>query len=191
MSQIKKIIKYLIFFDSFLNIFSQYCEIEKNPSREKCFQYNGGGKYPDFCCYLESETDDKKCKTVPYSSYYTGYTKEIIDGKLYNVECDLSIREDKQTYALEPCGQDRKKTNLKECKKHSSFVDSCCYYSGKNDDSDPKIVSKQGLVEGCYWLGSKYEGSIFWAGARLQCSSKYLNYYSFFAILFAFLCVYL
>ena len=37
-----------------------------------------------------------------------------------------------------------------------------------NDKGDPEIETN--FVKGCYWLGSKYKGKIFWAGIKLECN---------------------
>ncbi len=158
---------------------SESCESITPTNSTDCFRFNVPGKYPDLCCYLNSSNPtESKCKMIPYSAYYSGYTKEFIKDKIYSVECDPTLTNNIKTYALEQCGNinEKKEASKNNCKKYSSFVDSCCYYSGKNDENDPVIQSSLSLDEGCYWLGAKYEGEIFWAGARLQCSNKYLKY---------------
>ena len=172
-------------------------------------------KYPDVCCFYKElnkkdnsnsassrrlqggesssptidDDEEGECKLVPYSAYYKSNYIEYIDGKLYEVTCDEI---GKKPYALEECGNTYKKdkASLKECKKYSTFVDSCCYYSEKNKkDDDPVVNVTDQLTEGCYWLGSKYEGSIFWAGVRLECFNKYLQFslYSLIFLLIEFL----
>ena len=150
------------------------------------------GRYPDLCCLFKpkiQETNGDRlrglgdgnpfCKSVPYSSYYESYKIEYIDNTLYEVNCNYN----RSTYTLEKCGNSYKgNPSKKECKKYSTYVDSCCYYSGENKEDDPKIEGTK-FDKGCYWLGSKYEGSIFWAGARLECSYQFLKY-SLFSILY-------
>ena len=176
-----------------LNIFSiinSECKFEKG----KCTSDNSA-KYPDLCCLftkIDSDSTTQKnllrgldstenpfCKTIPYSSYYEGYTREYLDNDLYSVDCSYS----RKTYPLESCGNTYSgNPSKKECKKYSTYVDSCCYFSGKNKDDDPSFEGIN-YDKGCYWLGSKYEGSILWAGARLECSFKFLNY-SLFTMLY-------
>ena len=156
---------------------------DHNNDENKCLEKSQNGKYPDLCCFFKKEdsTDGSGlCKAIPYSSYSQEYNKEYIDGTLYNINCS---KIDKETYNLERCGNTyNQNPSKKECKKYSTYVDSCCYYSGENKADDPKNEGKA-FVKGCYWLGSKYEGSIFWAGARLECSFKFLSY-SLFTLLY-------
>ena len=195
----------LILINIFFFITSLICN---ETSRNDCLKKENN-KYPDVCCFYKELNKDTKdnsdipssddttienneegsCKLVPYSAYYKSKYIEYIDGKLYEVNCDDI---DKKPYALEECGNTYKKdkASLKECKKYSTFVDSCCYYSEKNKkDDDPVVNVTDQLIEGCYWLGSKYEGSIFWAGVRLECFNKYLQFslYSLIFLLIEFL----
>ena len=166
------------------------CE-EKN-SLNDCIEASTSSKYKDYCCYLDPlyGSGSPKCKTVPYSSYFTGYKRDYIDGTLYNVTCKLEEKksedndeekDENKTYALERCGDTHKEVkSLKDCKKYSSFVDSCCYFSNEKDDKESYIdFGEQEFEKGCYWLGSKYEGKIKWAGITLECQQNYLNYYIF------------
>lgn len=164
-------------FTFFSYITSYDCETVQTPTKvEDCTKFNSLGAYPDYCCLL-SHGDNKLCKSVPYSSYFSGFNKTNIDGKLYDVDCGDSAK-NRVTYALEPCGNvnERNKASLGNCKKYSSFVNSCCYFNKNNrKDTDPDIHSYPELDNGCYWLGSKYEGEIFWAGERLKCSSNFVG----------------
>jgi len=171
-----------------LYIFSiVYSECILTEDKKKC-KGDNSGKYPEICCLFkkispdpveDSQLSNDNCKTIPYSSYYEGYKKEYKDNILYEVTCNSSL----ETFTLERCGNTYKgNPSKKECKKYSTYVDSCCYYSGENKKDDPTIEGTK-FEKGCYWLGSKYEGSIFWAGARLECSSQFLKY-SLFVILY-------
>ena len=161
------------------------------PDVDDCLKHSSKGRYSDYCCHFDPLTHKTIqpvpfCKTVPYSTYFSGYTKEYIDGVLYNVECGAK----QTTHILERCGNTNKSPDgLNSCKKYSSFVNSCCYYSGEKKDEDK--MKGQILEKGCYWLGSKYEGKIEWAGVELKCSDFYLknNLFSLytFSILFLFL----
>ena len=158
---------------------------------EKCLQSSTNfSKYDDICCFLNpinnSTMVDPICKAVPHSSYFSGYKKEYDkeNNILYDVNCN--VEKDAQTYALEQCGNTHKEPkSLKDCKKYSSLVDSCCYFSPEDEDEDDdeeeeeeiKInFGNQTFKKGCYWLGSKYEGKITWAGIKLKCQQNYLNY---------------
>ena len=147
---------------------------EEDISLEECLIKNDGSKYPDIPCFFEplyfQNQSKNACHLIPYSSYYSGYTREYIDNVLYNVICnDTGVK----TYALETCGKGNASKSFDDCKEYSTFVDSCCYFSGKRDETiDP---GEQKLARGCYWLGSKYDGKIDWAGVELKCFDKYLN----------------
>ena len=160
-------------------IYSKCSDYDDN--EEKCLKHFKTGKYPDLCCFYKKENSTSGlCKEIPFSSYSQEYKKEYFDDILYNINCSGF---EKETYNLERCGNIyNQNPSKKECKKYSSYVDSCCYYSGENNKDDPKVEGKT-FVKGCYWLGSKYEGSIFWAGARLECSFKFLKY-SLFTIFY-------
>ena len=178
----KKIILEIFLSLNILGIICSKCS-KFNDNEPACLEQSKTGKYPDLCCfYKDASSNDNKglCKEIPFSSYSQEYKKEYIDDILYNINCgDFK----KETYNLERCGNIyNQNPSKKECKKYSSYVDSCCYYSGENNKDDPKVEGKA-FVKGCYWLGSKYEGSIFWAGARLECSFKFLRY-SLFTIFY-------
>ena len=182
----KKIILILLICLNICQIISSECK-GTNQDETQCSALNTKGKYPNLCCVFKKYGQDGKledkgeCKTVPYSSYYSGYTKEYDGETLYSVTCIPD--EEIKTFTLERCGNTYTgKPSKKECKKYSSYVDSCCYYSGEKKEGDPSIEGAK-FEKGCYWLGSKYEGSIFWAGARLECSYKFLKY-SLFSLLY-------
>ena len=177
------IILFFIIFPVILSesIFLDSCENKKPEKNTDCTQYSDKKKkYPDYCCYLEqmsnkTENQIKMCKLIPYSAYSSKYTKEIIDGELYKIDCGPT----QTTYPLEQCGNIHKEAKkLGDCKKYSTFVDSCCYY--KKDDQNKNSDFKE---NSCYWLGSKYEGKINWAGIDLQCDCKFLNISLFMIIL--------
>ena len=117
-------------------IISQNCESVTNDDERSCLEKSETGKYPNICCFykeLYPESNDKKWRTIPYSSYYSEYNREYIDGILYNITCNNTRK--KTTYILEQCGNIFKKVeSLSDCKKYSTFVDSCCYYSGAKTD---------------------------------------------------------
>ena len=175
----KKIILKILFS---LNIYAILCDkCEGKAGINECLENPKDEKYPDVCCFFEGvTTNNSYCKTVPYSSLTKLESKEYFDNNLFNVTCQDFI---KDIYNLERCGNIyNDNPSKKDCRKYSTYVDSCCYYSGKNNDDDPENKGET-FKKACYWLGSKYEGSIFWAGARLECSFKFLNY-SLFTLLY-------
>ncbi len=176
------ILKIFISLNIYAIIYSK-CEDKNEEGKDKCLDQSDKSKYPDLCCYYE-EVENKNnhhCKAVPYSSYSQENTTDYIDGILYNVICPPNISKD--NFNLERCGNIYDENpSKKDCRKYSTYVDSCCYYSGKNKDEDPENQGEE-FKKGCYWLGSKYEGSIFWAGARLECSLQFLKY-SLFTFLY-------
>ena len=182
----KKIILKILLFLNICTVILSQCEKDDISNEKDCTSLNDKGKYPDLCCFFkEHDKNIGKCKTVPYSSYYEGYNREYIadENKLYDVICNQNPGSSIKTYTLERCGNTYSgNPSKKECKKYSTFVDSCCYYSGEKKEDDPSIDGAK-FEKGCYWLGSKYEGSIFWAGARLECSNNFLKY-SLFIILY-------
>ena len=167
------------------------CPVSKSKTCEESSSENDcktdESKYSDFCCYFNpiNGIGNGFCKTVPYSSFFKDYKKEYINETLYNVSCDIP-NSTIQTFPLEQCGNSHeekgKNFGLKNCKKYSTLVNSCCYFSGNDFDSNIKFKEDEKFQKGCYWLGSKYEGKVKWAGIELQCHQKYLNYYlySFF-----------
>ena len=146
-----------------------------------CTKQHDQTKYPDLCCHFKAG-DDECCRTIPYSSYYTGYNFEYINNKLYKVDCGNTKLE---TFALQQCGNSFEDGSLKKCKQYSTFVDSCCYFKGDYEDNIAE-EAKQLKEKKCYWLGSKYNGKITWAGAKLECNHNYLNYSLFYLFSFAF-----
>ena len=149
------------------------CSIS-NPNRiEDCFYRQNYVLYSDYCCYFNS-SDKSFCKAIPYSSYNDKDKYENIDGVLYQVTCDTGNR---KVTLLEECGNtnEANEANYEKCKKHSTVLNSCCYVKGNGN-----------INKGCYWLGTKYEGDISWAGVEMECSMDYLKY-SIIYLIFIFL----
>ena len=182
----KKIIfKIFLFFSISHIIISKTCE-EKGYN--DCFIDNNENKiYPDYCCQytaINPNSGNKFCKTVPYSSYFSGYKKEYINEILYEVNCN---NQGHVTFPLERCGNIySEEFSFKSCKKYSTLVDSCCYFPGNSNSDGDNEQKGQKLEKGCYWLGSKYNGKINWADAELECHHKYL-YCSLFYFIFCIL----
>ncbi len=185
----KKLLFYIILF---LYIYitvekENECESEKNPNEANCNSHTIIHKYPTLCCFLnplypKNTNITSKCKTVPYSSYFKGYKRDYIDNVLYEVKCpEYNIT----TLALEKCGKNEAKS-LDDCKKYSTFVDSCCFFNEVYDDRANNEGEEKLEINKCYWLGSKYEGTIKWAGAELKCYNKKLNISLLTKILFIF-----
>ena len=74
---------------------------------------------------------------------------------------------------LEQCGNvnEANDASLGKCQKHSTVLNSCCYVKGNND-----------ISKGCYWLGTKYEGEIKYAGVDMECFMDYLKFKLFYLI---------
>ena len=164
-------------------------------SQPDCKAYPLSDLYGDKCCWYTKATSTSKdldfyCRKIPYSAsikFSTGKTLEydVIEGDLYKVDCGSQTYADQSVGVLSRCGEDLDSFSLKKCKKYSSYVDSCCYYSGKKKDqlyNEPYPKTE----EGCYWLGAKYSGNINWAGLKLKCEGKYLKNKFLMLLLFIF-----
>ena len=185
----KNIILIIFIFFVIYPIKSQSCEKESPSNENECFNNNIEKKYTDFCCYFKGinpkdNSEISFCKSVPYSSYFKGYNHEYLDGILYSVKCQDN--QNLTTYSLAPCGNvyEKSEATFKKCKQFSTFVDSCCYFSGEDDDFDKNFDPKDKLDKGCYWLGTKYDKEVWWAGSRLKCHNNYLNYSLFYFLSF-------
>jgi hypothetical protein len=163
--------------------FQQKCE---GKGKDECLNYPSSDLYGDFCCWYSnltetstSSSEDGICKKIPYSASIrldsdNTLNYDVINGVLYKVDCGNKKYDDQSVGVLNKCGEDLTSFSLKKCKKYSSYVDSCCYYSGKKKDqkyNEPYPKTE----EGCYWLGAKYSGNINWAGLKLSCEGKYLK----------------
>jgi hypothetical protein len=122
----------------------------------------------NLCCYIETVQGEKnkKCISVPKSSY-SGSSVYVEDELTYSIDCGSNAP--KQGIILKSCGPSNA-ISKKDCSTGSSFVDSCCYYSGTGATITPKPN------QGCYWLGTKYDGETTWGGMPLECNSNYLTY---------------
>lgn len=145
--------------------------------------YNQSSSSDELCCYLTSintSPSSKFCLSIP-SSAYTGDTIYAFDNNNYNIACNSpgfnSI--------LESCGG--VSGSVAGCSTGSSFTNSCCYYQ-KTDTGSPN-GKVQKTPTGCYWIGTKFTGSLSWAGLPLNCSSNFLTFSTsliFFVFLFLF-----
>lgn len=181
----KKILFFLIMILFISKTLQQNCRDEKNQDdKEKCISASSLDLYGDKCCYFTVISDisgkaSNFCGKIPYSaSIRLGENKtleyDVIDGDLYKVDCGKNYYEDQSIGVLNRCGEDLKSFSLKKCKKYSSYVDSCCYYSGKKKDQKYNEPYPE-TQEGCYWLGAKYSGNINWAGLKLKCKGTFLQ----------------
>ena len=187
----------LILFESFFATNCQQSQCSNssiNPtSVTDCTKYSDVESTGSACCFYkvveESEPAENqedaenkktnKCISVPYSAY-TNSKYDYINGTLYEKDCGTFFT--KEQYVLSRCGEDVKKASLKKCKKYSTYVDSCCYFSGAKEDG---AEIYPGAIDGCYWLGAKYDGKLRWGGMKLKCSSTYQKLYLFsFLIIF-------
>lgn len=144
-------------------------------SQSDCF--NATTDSNQYCCYLtgiNNYSDEKFCLNVPQTAY-TGETKYAYDNKVYNIACDFS----EETTILEKCPGEP--TSKKGCSTGSSFTNSCCYY--KKIDTDSPNEKVQNSDTGCYWLGTKFNGDISWAGLKLSCSQNFLTFSITFSLL--------
>ena len=171
---------------SYIKANDKYCSQKKNPDKESCFALSGPNLHDDMCCYYEPvETDQKEsleklCRPIPYSARMN-INYDIIDNKLYKVTCnpqELEGTKKKEITVLQRCGEDVSDPSVKKCKEYSSYVDSCCYWNGKDTIGDnlrpyPDPKENNGQSRGCYWLGAKFDGEIYWGTMKLQCGSFY------------------
>jgi len=171
----------ILSFIFFISLTTQQICSSKN-SKDDCKAASSMDMYGDKCCWYKSKTDSSKtmCKKVPYSASIKlsdsdgdNLKYDVIDGELYEVDCDNF--EDQKAGVLSKCAENLEDDfSLKKCKKYSSYVDSCCYYSGKKKDqnyNEPYPETK----EGCYWLGAKFSGDINWGGLKLSCKGEFLK----------------
>lgn len=175
---------------SSIKVNSLYCSETIPGKEEDCYSLSGPNLHDDMCCYYEHEKErvdedesivkPKLCRPIPYSARMN-IKYDIIDNYLYKVSCNPEESEStkkKEITVLERCGEDVSNPSLKKCKKYSSYVDSCCYWNGKDTIEDnlrpyPDPALTEGQARGCYWLGAKFDGKIYWGTMKLKCSSFY------------------
>ena len=165
------------------------CETVGDPSEvSDCSQYNSEGMYADLCCFYKSTSDSKnKCVSVPYSAFLNYAKYDYKNETLYEITCDYQNNRYKKSPAvLTRCGEDIKNPSMKKCKSYSSYVNSCCYYSGDTEDNEYGELFPNTTERGCYWLGAKYKGKISWGGMYLKCSSGFLNLEKWSLVIFTF-----
>ena len=177
----------------FSSIKAEYCSKITPNLETDCFALSGPNLHDDMCCYYKSvETEGENrgkegdsipkpfCRPIPYSARIN-INYDIIDGKLYTVKCDPKEQDGtkkKEITVLQRCGEDVTNPSVKKCKKYSSYVDSCCYWNGKDTIGDnlrpyPDPKDNEGQDRGCYWLGAKFDGTIYWGTMKLKCGSFY------------------
>ena len=126
----KIILEILLSLNIYAIIYSKCSDYDND--QDKCLKESQNGKYPDLCCFYKEEGSSGNsglCKAIPYSSYSQEYKREYIDDKLYKINCP---KIDKETFNLERCGNTYDQNpSKKECKKYSTYVDSCCYIQEK------------------------------------------------------------
>ena len=148
-----------------------------SPDISECFNKAKNDNNNVLCFYenVYNETDTL-CNEIPYSSFISNETYEYIDNKLYNVSCNSK---ESIIYPLAQCCDNCSPKELDDCKKYSNVFDSCCFTKGNN------LYKK-----GCYWLGTKYEGEIKWAGGNFECYSYYLNQIDLFIFFLIFVFIF-
>ena len=135
-----------------------------------CTEHSTSSQYSDYCCYYKKDGESSGfCKTIPYSTYNNRDKYEYIGDILYEVKCE----DKREVTLLEQCGNINKAddASLGKCQKHSTVLNSCCYVKGNNE-----------ISKGCYWLGTKYEGEIKYAGVDMECFMDYLKFKLFYLI---------
>ena len=122
----------------------------------------------NICCYIDSIQGprDRRCISIPKSSY-SGSTVYVKEERTYSIDCGSGVS--KQATILKSCGPSNA-ISKKDCSTGSSFVESCCYYTGKGATISPNPS------QGCYWLGTKYDGETTWGGMPLECASEHLTF---------------
>ena len=137
----------------------------------ECAKFQIKSGYNDYCCYYEPTISGTSgfCKTIPYSTYNNRDKYEYIDDILYEVKC----QDKREVTLLEQCGNvnEANDASLGKCQEHSTVLNSCCYVKGNNE-----------ISKGCYWLGTKYEGEIKYAGVDMECFMDYLKFKLFYLI---------
>ena len=156
----------IIFFIYFVN--ASDCSSTVPNSKGDCFGKSSSNG--ELCCYLtglDAYSNDRLCLAIPTSAF-SGESKYSYDNKIFNIECDYTA----PSSILEKCGGTP--DSRKGCSTGSSFTNSCCYYEKTDTGSVNEKVKNTNT--GCYWLGTKYEGEISWAGLLLSCDSSFLTY---------------
>ena len=174
----------LVFLINLNIIFSNNsCEEVESPTNEiNCTSktISNSKSYPDYCCFYEpvknnndnnNNINNTFCRTIPYSSFYQEVSYENINDQLYKVTCKSN--EENPKTILEQCGNVKKanEADFEDCKEYSTLLNSCCFTKGNSN-----------IKKGCYWLGTKYEGDINWAGVDMECNMNYLKYSLFYLI---------
>ena len=188
MSKINKKIIFFLLCGLFSASYETYCDQMngdngKSPSDENsCALLSGPNVHDDICCFytlvdtsLSSGSNpipQNICHSIPYSAR-TNITYDYYNGTLYKGNCSEAqlVSKKKESNVLARCGEDVSNPNQKKCQKYSSYVDSCCYWNGKDliEGGEPYPSSGRG----CYWLGAKFDGKIVWGSMKLKCSSVY------------------
>jgi len=151
------------------------CSNTSPKSANDCF--NNLTNDDNICCYLsgvQTYANEKMCISIPSTSY-VGDLSYILSKKTYNIQCRVSTST--PTF-LKQCGF-AGALSSSDCSTGSTFVNSCCYYSGTDVNKTP---------QGCYWLGTKYSGKTNWAGLSLECASN--NIMISLVLIFFYFCVF-
>ena len=116
----------------------------------------------NICCSVKSIDDHViRCLSIPIS-HLIGHNYYFYNKKIYFLDCNKTYVNDT---TLKKCGKGQEQSSG-DCQIYSSFVNSCCFRTG------PKSYNNS---QGCYWLGSKFSGDIFWAGMNLTCDYLFLK----------------
>lgn len=176
MLMILSILFMVIKIQSTQNFTSNYTCTTTNPiTPDAC--YNQTTNVGNLCCYiqgLQNYTTDKMCISIPSDSY-EGNSLTTYNNSEYSISCKTN----NTSTLLASCGSSNAQSKS-DCSIRSSTVNSCCYYENISFTYANSTTSS-----GCYWLGTKYSGNIYWAGINLDCTGNYINY-SFYILFILF-----
>jgi hypothetical protein len=145
--------------------------------------FNQSSSNDELCCYLSSintSPNSQFCLSIP-SSAFTGDSIYAYNNVNYNIAC----KSQGLNSILESCSGIS--GSVAGCSTGSSFTNSCCYY--QKTDTGSLYDKVQNTPTGCYWIGTKFTGSLSWAGLPLNCSANFLTFSAslvFFVFLFLF-----
>ena len=149
--------------------YENYCDqVTSNATENGCAALSGPNVHDDICClYTLIDNSIARCHSIPYTAR-TNILYDYFEGELYSVSLHetQNTTKEKGYTVLARCGEDVSNPNQKKCQKYSSYVDSCCYWNGKDliEGGEPYPLSKRG----CYWLGAKFDGKIVWGSMKLK-----------------------
>jgi hypothetical protein len=162
---------------------NQNCESTNPTTQTDC--YNRVTLTDNKCCYLSglgTYSNQRMCLNVPISSF-SGEKQIEYEGKAWAISCNTGSNDNYSI--LERC-VNFESMSLNGCSTASSFTESCCFYDKPSvvSSTNQKVLN---TPTGCYKLGTKYFGTINWAGLKLECNTKFIQssiYLIFVSLLF-------